>query len=148
MVVSLEHIENLRKIIQDEIKASQKETNNYKVSHTRDNSVEPPILSATIKVQDLQVQEEELIVESKQQVFEDTQLDEVDKIEGSANGEKLQMELQSLNSKGMQVELDLKGTGNSSAKKTPAGRGRGKGGSGPSEKKGGRGSGTSTKRKR
>ncbi|XP_030960551.1 replication factor C subunit 1-like isoform X2 [Quercus lobata] len=65
---------------------------------------------------------------------------------GSANGEKLQMELQSLNSKGMQVELDLKGTGNSSAKKTPAGRG--KGGSGSSEKKGARGSGAGAKRKR
>ena len=80
MVVSLEqHVENLRKIIQDEIKASQKETNNSKVSHTRDNSVEPPIPSATIELQDLQVQEE-LIVEPKQEVFEDTQLDEVDKI--------------------------------------------------------------------
>ncbi|XP_050285041.1 replication factor C subunit 1-like isoform X2 [Quercus robur] len=65
---------------------------------------------------------------------------------GSANGEKLQMELQSLNSKGMQVELDLKGTGNSSTKKTPAGRG--KGGSGSSEKKGARGSGAGAKRKR
>ena len=59
------------------------------MSHTRDDSVEPPILSTTIEVQDLQVptyvastfeQEEELIVEPKQQVFEDTQLDEVDKI--------------------------------------------------------------------
>ena len=50
------------------------------MSHTRDNSVEPSILSATIEVQDLQVQEEELIVEPKQQMFEDTQLDEVDKI--------------------------------------------------------------------
>ena len=75
-----QHVENLRKNIQDEIKASQKETNNFEVSHTRDNSVEPPILSATIEVQDLQVQEEELIVEPKQQVFEDTQLDEVDKV--------------------------------------------------------------------
>uniref|UniRef100_A0A2N9IWY6 MGS-like domain-containing protein n=1 Tax=Fagus sylvatica TaxID=28930 RepID=A0A2N9IWY6_FAGSY len=89
-----QHVENLRKIIQDEIKASQKETNNSEVSHTRDNNVErpsgvshtrannvePPILSATIEVQDLQVQEEELIVEPKQQVFEDTQLDEVDKV--------------------------------------------------------------------
>jgi hypothetical protein len=75
-----QHVENLRKIIQDEIKASQKETNNSEVSHTRDNSVEPPILSATIEVQDLQVQEEELIVEPKQQVFEDAQLDEVDKV--------------------------------------------------------------------
>ena len=67
-----QHMENLRKIIQDEIKVSQKETNNSEVSHTRDNSFEPPILSATIEVQDLQVQEEELIVEPKQQVFEDT----------------------------------------------------------------------------
>uniref|UniRef100_A0A2N9GEI0 Retrotransposon gag domain-containing protein n=1 Tax=Fagus sylvatica TaxID=28930 RepID=A0A2N9GEI0_FAGSY len=75
-----QHLENLRKIIQDEIKASQKEINNSEVSHTRDISVEPPILSATIKIQDLQVQEEELIVEPKQQVFEDTQLDEVDKV--------------------------------------------------------------------
>ena len=50
------------------------------MSHTRDISVEPPILSATIKVQDLQVQEEELIVEPKQQVSKDTQLDEVDKV--------------------------------------------------------------------
>jgi len=44
------------------------------------------------------------------------------------------------------VELDLKGTGNSSAKKTPAGRG--KGGSRSSEKKGARGSGAGAKRKR
>ncbi|KAL4611280.1 hypothetical protein ACB092_08G112500 [Castanea dentata] len=71
---------------------------------------------------------------------------DTDELEGSASGEKLQMELQSLNSKGMQVELDLKGTGNSSAKKTPAGRG--KGGSGSSEKKGARGSGAGAKRKR
>jgi hypothetical protein len=45
-----QHVENLRKHIQDEIKASQKETNKSEVSHTRDNSVEPPILSATIEV--------------------------------------------------------------------------------------------------
>uniref|UniRef100_A0A2N9FAT1 Endoplasmic reticulum vesicle transporter N-terminal domain-containing protein n=1 Tax=Fagus sylvatica TaxID=28930 RepID=A0A2N9FAT1_FAGSY len=90
MVVSLGTCSNLGKIIQVQIKASQKETNNSDVSHTRDNSVEPPILSATIEVQDLQVPtyvaltfvpEEELIVEPKQQVFEDTQLDEVDKFD-------------------------------------------------------------------
>uniref|UniRef100_A0A2N9IRV0 Uncharacterized protein n=1 Tax=Fagus sylvatica TaxID=28930 RepID=A0A2N9IRV0_FAGSY len=85
-----QHVENLRKIIQDEIKASQKETNNSEVSHTRDNNVEVSHTKsnnvelqynrATIEVQDLQVQEEELIVEPKQQVFEDTQLDEVDKV--------------------------------------------------------------------
>jgi hypothetical protein len=82
-----QHIKNLRKIIQDQTKASQKETNNFEVSHTRDNSVEPPIL--TIEVQDLQVptyitspfvQEEELIIEPTQQVFAEAQLDEVDKI--------------------------------------------------------------------
>jgi hypothetical protein len=78
-----QHVENLRKIIQDQTKASQKETNNSEASHTRDNSVEPPILSATIEVQDLQVptyvtstfvHEEELIVEPKQQVFEEHNL--------------------------------------------------------------------------
>ena len=57
--------------------------------HTRDNIVEPSILSATIEVQDLQVptyvtstfvHEEELIVELIQQVFIEAQLNEVDKI--------------------------------------------------------------------
>ncbi|KAG2674239.1 hypothetical protein I3760_13G125000 [Carya illinoinensis] len=67
-------------------------------------------------------------------------------LDSTANGEKLQLELQSLNSKGVQVELDLKGTGNSGAKKTPVGRG--KGGSGSTEKKGGRGAGAGAKRKR
>jgi hypothetical protein len=50
-----QHVENLRKIIQDQTKASQKKTNNFGASHIRKNSVEPPILSATIEVQDLQV---------------------------------------------------------------------------------------------
>ena len=62
-----QHVENLRKIIQDKIKVSQKETNNSEVSHIRDISVKPPILSATVEVSDLQVLEEELIVEPKQQ---------------------------------------------------------------------------------
>ncbi|KAI4334153.1 hypothetical protein L6164_018878 [Bauhinia variegata] len=44
---------------------------------------------------------------------------------GTATGEKLQSELQSLNSKAMQVQLDLKGTGNSGAKNTSGGRGKG-----------------------
>ncbi|KAM1048947.1 hypothetical protein ACFX2C_028101 [Malus domestica] len=57
--------------------------------------------------------------------------------EGSAVGEKLQKELQSLNTKGVQVQFDLKGVPNSSAKKTPAGRGRG-GSAAASVKKGGR----------
>ncbi|XP_030960610.1 replication factor C subunit 1-like isoform X2 [Quercus lobata] len=63
---------------------------------------------------------------------------------GPANVEKLQMELQSLNSKGMQVEFDMKGTGKS--KKTPVGKGNG--GSGPSEKKGAWGSVAGAKRRR
>lgn len=61
-------------------------------------------------------------------------------------GEKLQSELQSLNSEGIEVQLELKGAGNSSAKRKPAGRG--KGGSASAEKKSGRGSGTAAKRKR
>ena len=84
-----QHVENLTKIIQDQTKASQKKTNDSKASHTRDNSVEPSILSASIEVQDLQVptyvtstfvHEEELIVKPTQQVFVEAQLDEVDKI--------------------------------------------------------------------
>ncbi|KAM2845767.1 hypothetical protein COP1_028174 [Malus domestica] len=69
--------------------------------------------------------------------------DGIDK-EGSAVGEKLQKELQSLNTKGVQVQFDLKGVPNSSAKKTPAGRGRG-GSAAASVKKGGR---AGAKRKR
>jgi hypothetical protein len=46
-----QHVENLGKIIQDQNNASQKETNNFEASHTRDNSVEPPTPSAKIEVQ-------------------------------------------------------------------------------------------------
>ncbi|GLT93388.1 hypothetical protein SLE2022_111840 [Rubroshorea leprosula] len=68
---------------------------------------------------------------------------------GTANGEKLQEELQSLNSKGIKVELELKNTGNSSTKKTQAGRGRGRSTYTPAtEKKSGRGSGAGARRKR
>ncbi|KAE9620696.1 putative replication factor C subunit 1, P-loop containing nucleoside triphosphate hydrolase [Lupinus albus] len=44
---------------------------------------------------------------------------------GTTTGEKLQSELQSLNSKAVQVHLELKGTGNSSSKKPSAGKGKG-----------------------
>ncbi|CAI8616102.1 unnamed protein product [Vicia faba] len=47
---------------------------------------------------------------------------------GAATGEKLKSELQSLNSKGMQVQLELKGT--ASAKKASGGRGKGASASG------------------
>ncbi|CAJ2654799.1 unnamed protein product [Trifolium pratense] len=46
-----------------------------------------------------------------------------DESEGATTGEKLKSELQSLNSKGMQVQLELKGAG--SSKKTSGGRGKG-----------------------
>ncbi|XWS57097.1 hypothetical protein CRYUN_Cryun09bG0142200 [Craigia yunnanensis] len=67
-------------------------------------------------------------------------------LEGTINSEKLQEELQSLNSKGIEVQMELKGAGNTSAKKAPGGRG--KGGKGSAEKKGWRGSGAGAKRKR
>lgn len=71
-------------------------------------------------------------------------------LEGMADGEKkMQLDLQSLNSKGIEVQLDLKRAANTSAKKPPSGRGRG----GPekaTDKSGGRGraSGAAAKRKR
>ncbi|XVF82647.1 hypothetical protein PTKIN_Ptkin16aG0065700 [Pterospermum kingtungense] len=71
---------------------------------------------------------------------------DTEELEDTAKGEKLQAELQSLNSKGIEVQMELKGTGNSSGKKAAAGRGRG--GKASAEKKGGRGSGAGTKRKR
>ncbi|CAL5211681.1 unnamed protein product [Lathyrus oleraceus] len=48
---------------------------------------------------------------------------------GAVTGEKLKSELQSLSSKGMQVQLELKGTG-SSSKKASGGRGKGASASG------------------
>uniref|UniRef100_A0A5B7ACB2 Replication factor C subunit 1 n=1 Tax=Davidia involucrata TaxID=16924 RepID=A0A5B7ACB2_DAVIN len=72
---------------------------------------------------------------------------DIEDLKGTVDGEKkLQLDLQSLNSKGIQVQVDLKGAGNTSAKKKPLGRG--KGGSETTEKKGGRGSGAAAKRKR
>lgn len=67
---------------------------------------------------------------------------------------KLQSDLQSLSSKGIQVNMDLKGGSSSSGKKPSAGRGRGssnskdKGSAESSGKRGGRGSGAAAKRKR
>ncbi|CAB4289778.1 unnamed protein product [Prunus armeniaca] len=85
---------------------------------------------------------DDTLVESEEENSSDTE-----DLEGSAAGEKLQQELQSLNTKGVHVQFDLKGATNSSAKKTPTGRGRG-GSSAAAEKKGGRGSGAGGKRKR
>jgi len=61
--------------------------------------------------------------------------------------EKPQLDLQSLNSKGIQVDMELKGGGSKGAKKAPLGRGKG-GAEGTDKKGGGRGSGSSAKRKR
>ncbi|XP_011037296.1 PREDICTED: replication factor C subunit 1 [Populus euphratica] len=85
------------------------------------------------------------LAESEEENSSDTE-----DMEGTGNGEKLQSELQSLNSKGIQVEVELKcGKESSKSKKTPTGRGkggsastekkpagRGRGGSGSSEKPG------------
>ncbi|KAJ6963931.1 hypothetical protein NC652_002277 [Populus alba x Populus x berolinensis] len=85
------------------------------------------------------------LAESEEENSSDTE-----DMEGTDNGEKLQSELQSLNSKGIQVEVELKcGKESSKSKKTPTGRGkggsastekkpagRGRGGSGSSEKPG------------
>ncbi|XP_057455870.1 replication factor C subunit 1 [Lotus japonicus] len=53
---------------------------------------------------------------------------------GTTTGEKLQSELQSLNSKATQVQLELKGTEKSSSNKTSGGRGRGRGASASAQK--------------
>ncbi|OVA07201.1 BRCT domain [Macleaya cordata] len=86
----------------------------------------------------------EALVQSEEENSSDTE----DIVEGLDNVEKkLQLDLQSNSKKGIQVQLDLKDKGNSSAKKTPAGKS--KAASASAEKKGGRGSGgAAAKRKR
>ncbi|XP_024020317.1 replication factor C subunit 1 isoform X1 [Morus notabilis] len=79
--------------------------------------------------------------------IEEENLSDTEDLEDSAAGEKLQKELQSLNKKGVQVHLDLKDSGKSSAKKAPTGRGKG-GSSAADKKTTARGSATSAKRKR
>ncbi|KAK2975641.1 hypothetical protein RJ640_021086 [Escallonia rubra] len=74
---------------------------------------------------------------------------EAEDFDGSADDEKkTQLDLQSLSSKGIQVQVDTKGGGNTSAKKTPSGRGRGGGSEATNKRGGGRGSGAASKRKR
>ncbi|RYR69196.1 hypothetical protein Ahy_A03g015730 isoform A [Arachis hypogaea] len=65
---------------------------------------------------------------------------DTEELEGSNPGEKLKSELQSLNSKGMQVQLELKGVANSSSKKASGGKG--------GAQKGGQTSRAAPKRKR
>ncbi|CAJ1979080.1 unnamed protein product [Sphenostylis stenocarpa] len=64
--------------------------------------------------------EGETLDESEKENTSDTE-----ELEGTAKGEKLQSELQSWNSKATEVQLELKGTGNSSSKKASGGRGKG-----------------------
>ncbi|GFP89460.1 replication factor c subunit 1 [Phtheirospermum japonicum] len=61
---------------------------------------------------------------------------------------KLQSNLESLNSKAIRVQMELKGSGSSSAKKGSAGRGKGSAAAATSDKKGGRGSGAAVASKR
>ncbi|ESW04506.1 hypothetical protein PHAVU_011G100500 [Phaseolus vulgaris] len=55
---------------------------------------------------------------------EEENTSDTEELEGIAKGEKLQSDLQSWNSKATEVQLELKGTGNSSAKKASGGRGK------------------------
>ncbi|KAJ9189132.1 hypothetical protein P3X46_000462 [Hevea brasiliensis] len=91
----------------------------------------------------LEPSEDGLVEENGDALAENEEEDSSDTedLEGTADGKKLQSELNSLNSKGIQVEVELKGTENSNTKKTP--RGRGKGGSSSVEKPAGRGRGGS-----
>ncbi|CAN7038187.1 unnamed protein product [Brassica rapa subsp. trilocularis] len=70
--------------------------------------------------------------------------------EEATNGEKLESNLKSLNARGIQVEVDLKGAGSSGGTRKAAGRGRGRGkaadASGAEKKATGRGAGAKRKR--
>lgn len=55
---------------------------------------------------------------------------DTEELNGTTKGEKLQSELQSLNSKATRVQLELKGMGNSSSKNAAGGRGKGASASG------------------
>lgn len=82
------------------------------------------------------------MAENEERNSSDEELD--DKADGSKT---VQLDLQNLSSKGIQVHMDLKGEEKTSAKKTGAGRGK-RGASEVVEKGGGRGSGSTAKRKR
>ncbi|KAL2536029.1 Replication factor C subunit 1 [Forsythia ovata] len=80
-------------------------------------------------------------------VNEEENISDTEELEDSADAEKkLQTDLESLNSKGIRVEMDLKGSGSSSGKRAPSGRG--KGNSQATDKKGGRGSGSASRKKK
>lgn len=77
---------------------------------------------------------------------EDENSSETEDLENSNDAEKLQSDLQSLNRKGIQVNMDLKVSEKTSAKKAPASRG--KKSAEAADKKGGQSSGSASKRKR
>ncbi|PIN00825.1 hypothetical protein CDL12_26672 [Handroanthus impetiginosus] len=79
-------------------------------------------------------------IENEEEITSETE-DQEDDLDDPEK--KLQSDLESLSSKGIQVQMDLKGSGSSSAKK-----GRGRGTAATSDAKGGRGSGAAAKRKR
>ncbi|KAF9595445.1 hypothetical protein IFM89_000363 [Coptis chinensis] len=83
----------------------------------------------------------DILAENEEESSDTEDTDGIDNVE-----RKPQLDLQSSSSKGIQVQLDLKNNGSSSAKKTPAAKSRKA--SESVEKKGGRGSGTASKRKR
>ncbi|XP_047324594.1 replication factor C subunit 1-like [Impatiens glandulifera] len=69
--------------------------------------------------------------------------------DGDENEKNAEVDLQNLKSRGIQVQMDLKGGGGqtSSAKKAPSGRGKGGGSASVDNKKGGRGSGSASRKK-
>lgn len=70
--------------------------------------------------------------------------------DGDEIEKKLELDLQNLKSKGIQVQMDLKSVGGGrtpSAKKAPAGRGKGSGSDSVDNKKRGRGSGSASRKK-
>ncbi|KAI4371444.1 hypothetical protein MLD38_019679 [Melastoma candidum] len=85
----------------------------------------------------------EALADSEEEAASDTEVQGTDKTE-----KQLQFDLEGLNSKAIKVQLDLKGTQKSAAKKAPAGRGKGGTGTSAPKTGGGRGSGSSTAAKR
>ncbi|CAI9105835.1 OLC1v1004852C1 [Oldenlandia corymbosa var. corymbosa] len=96
---------------------------------------------------------EESLAEDNGEPLEENENSDAEDLEDRETAEeKLQSDLADLKLKGIEVQVDLKGSGSSSAGKASSGRGRGRsrGSSDSAEKKvgGGRGSGSASKRKR
>lgn len=86
--------------------------------------------------------------ENEEESLSDAEDQEDDSVDPEKQ-QQLQSDLQSLNSKAIQVQMELKGSASTSGKKAPSGRGRGSAGSADGKGGGrGRGSGSASKRKR